>query len=188
MNDRPGRSTNGTSKVTAGSWFAPNSGDWTWASRRRIRAPAAASRLGWRPVIADGSTEHWLVHPWGARARGNGSQPEATGARFALRVAVPAWLSGLALRFNSPLAHVSPRSLTWGFVFGPESALGSCAEVCAKPDDGTSCRAPFAIIVAMATAPDLSERVVEQRLRNRAIEAVKLIGRAVDRLAGRIGV
>ena len=35
--------------------------------------------------------------------------------------------------FNSPLAHHSPRSLTWGFVFGASLADGSCAEVCAKP-------------------------------------------------------
>ena len=31
--------------------------------------------------VAD-TTEHWLVHPWGARPRANGRQPEPTGDRF----------------------------------------------------------------------------------------------------------
>jgi hypothetical protein len=40
--------------------------------------------------------------------------------------------------------------------------------------------AGFAIIVPMATAPDPSERVVEQRLRNRAIEALETLAESDD--------
>ncbi len=77
--------------------------------RHRVRF--AASAPCWRS-----STEDWLVHPWGARPRGNGSQSEPTGHRLTLTTVVHAGLSVVCLRFNSPLAHVSgwPRVLGSG--------------------------------------------------------------------------
>ena len=92
------------------------------------------------------STEHWLVHPRGARSRGNGSQPEATGRRFTLRTTVRAWLDVLFLRINSPLAHVrqAPGSTDRGFVVP-----------CAGHGDGS---APVGSVVAVAaTSPLLAD-------------------------------
>ena len=62
------------------------------------------------------STEHWLVHPWGAHPRGNGSEPEGTGHRFHAQDGGSGAMSVVFLRFNSPLAHVSdwPRVLGSG--------------------------------------------------------------------------
>ena len=44
----------------------------------RFRPPESRASTVARPAVDAGSIQHGLVHPWGARPRGNGRQPEAT--------------------------------------------------------------------------------------------------------------
>lgn len=76
------------------------------------------------------STEHWLVHPWGARSRGNGRQPEATGHRF------HAQIDGhrVAERGGSPV-QLPPRAREWlapGLGSGASSISDRAAVRCSR--------------------------------------------------------
>jgi len=59
-----------------------------------------------RPSIQCSSIEHRLVHPWGARPRGNGRQPEATGRRFPAQNRDPTVIQRGVPTVQLPLAHV----------------------------------------------------------------------------------
>jgi hypothetical protein len=81
-----------------------------------------------RPQNFAGSIEHWLVHPWGARPRGNGSQPEATGPRFHAQNGGSRQGRRGGPYGSSPPSRTSatgPGSQIRGFVhFGPPSCAG----------------------------------------------------------------
>lgn len=84
---RPGRTWCRTGQLALGRCSQPqgfrrprlNSAPQLRAMTRRVRRATGAR-----------STEHWLVHPGGARTRGNGRQLEATDAGFTLRTVVHA--------------------------------------------------------------------------------------------------
>jgi len=51
----------------------------TTVAKPLVRIARCAPATVARPAVEAGSTEHWLMHPWGAHPRRNGREPEATG-------------------------------------------------------------------------------------------------------------